>query len=107
MSFLPTTVPEGVGRVNGVLPFDRAKVAGREQLGADQPLAEGRAPAVARLPGSEHLADLPSGREPAGDHQVSEEEVFGAAHPTSLDDGPAGGTGLKVGLDSRGESGQK
>lgn len=29
---LPETVPEGRGRVEGLLPFDRAKAAGREQL---------------------------------------------------------------------------
>jgi hypothetical protein len=32
VSALPPSVPEGLGRVNGVLPFDRAKAAGREQL---------------------------------------------------------------------------
>src|SRR4030095_2473285 len=35
---LPSTVPEGVGRLNGLLPFDRAVAAGREQLDrADRP----------------------------------------------------------------------
>jgi hypothetical protein len=29
---MPETVPEGQGRVQGLLPFDRAKAAGREQL---------------------------------------------------------------------------
>jgi hypothetical protein len=35
-SSLPETVPEGLGRMgNGLLPFDRAVAAGREQLGSD------------------------------------------------------------------------
>lgn len=30
---LPESVPEGLGRIDGILPFDRAVAAGREQLG--------------------------------------------------------------------------
>jgi len=54
---LPKTVPEGVGRMgNGLLPFDRAVAAGREQLNrADRPFSYALDVATARYQGIEPI----------------------------------------------------